>query len=77
MSRASSSKRRVGEGYAEVLAGDVLELVGFVEDDGSGFGQDACVGGVGCLLLDVEVGEEQVVVDDDEFRFPWLCGAWR
>ncbi len=28
----------VGEGDAEVLAGDVFELVGFVEDDGGGFG---------------------------------------
>ncbi len=40
--------------------------MGLVEDDGGGFGQDAGVGGVGGLLLDAEVGEEEVVVDDDD-----------
>ena len=32
----------------------------------AGFGEDAGVGGSGGLLLDGEVGEEEVVVDDDE-----------
>ena len=40
--------------------------MGLVEDDGCGFGEDAGVGGVGGLLLDAEVGEEEVVVDDDD-----------
>ena len=37
-----------------------------VKDDGAGFGEDSGVGGVGGLLLDGEVGEEEVVVDDDD-----------
>ena len=55
-----------GEADAEVVGGDLFELVGLVEDDGGGFGEDAGVGGVGGLLLDGEVGEEEVVVDDDD-----------
>ena len=55
-----------GEADAEVVGGDVFELVGLVEDDGGGFGEDAGVGGVGGLLLDGEIGEEEVVVDDDD-----------
>ena len=54
------------EADAEVVGGDLFELVGLVEDDGGGFGEDAGVGGVGGLLLDAEVGEEEVVVDDDD-----------
>ena len=66
VSRASSSKRAVREADAEVVGGDVFELVGLVEDDGAGVGEDAGVGGSAGLLLDGEVGEEEVVVDDDE-----------
>ena len=40
--------------------------MGLVEDDGGGFGEDAGVGRVGGLLLDGEVGEEEMVVDDDD-----------
>ena len=40
--------------------------MGLVEDHGGGLGQDAGVGGVGGLLLDAEIGEEEVVVDDDD-----------
>ena len=36
-------KALVGEADAEVVAGDLFELVGFVEDDGGGFGEDAGV----------------------------------
>ena len=50
----------------EVVGGYVFELVGLVEDDGGGLGQDAGVGCAGGLELDVEVGEEEVVIDDDE-----------
>ena len=62
-----------GEGDAEVLAGDVFEFVGLVEDDGGGFGEDAGVGGAGGLLLDGEVGEEEVVVDDDDVGLEGLA----
>ncbi len=54
------------EADAEVVGGDLFELVGLVEDDDGGFGEDACVGCAGGLLLDIEVGEEEVVVDDDD-----------
>ena len=66
-------KAGVGEGNAKVLAGDVFELVGFVEDDGGGFGQDAGVGRSGGLLFDGEVGEEEVVVDDDDVALKGLA----
>ena len=56
----------MGEADAEVVGGDVFELVSFVEEDGGGFGEDAGVGCIAGLLLDVEVGEEEVMVDDDE-----------
>ncbi len=54
MSRASSSKRALERSDAEVLAGDVFELVGFVEDYGRGFREDAGVGCARGLLLDGE-----------------------
>ena len=41
--------------------------MGFVEDDGGGFGEYACIGGVACLLFDIQVSEEEVMVDDDKF----------
>ena len=62
-----------GERDAEVLRGDVFELVGFVEDDDGGFGEDAGVGGSGGLLLDGKVGEEEVVIDDDEVGLEGLA----
>jgi hypothetical protein len=54
------------EADAEVVACDVLEFVRLVEEDGCGGGEDACVGGRASLQLDGHVGEEEVVVDDDE-----------
>ena len=63
----------VGEGDAEVVAGDVFQLVSFVEDDGGGFGEDAGVGSAAGLLLDAEVGEEKMVVDDDDVRLKRLA----
>ncbi len=62
-----------GEADAEVVGGDLFELVGFVEDDGGGFGEDAGVGCSGGLLLDGEVGEEEVVVDDDDVGLEGLA----
>ena len=43
--------------------------MGFVEDDGASLGKNAGVGSVAGLLLDGEVGEEEVVVDDDDVGF--------
>ena len=54
------------EADAEEVAGDVLQLVRLVEDDGAGGGQNACVGRRAGLQLDRHVGEEEVVVDDDD-----------
>jgi len=51
---------------AEEVAGDVLQLVRLVEDDGPGGGQNACIGRRAGLQLDRHVGEEEVVVDDDD-----------
>ncbi len=59
----------VGERAAEVLRGDLLKLVGFVEDDGGGFREDAGVGSVAGGEADGGVGEEEVVIDDDEVGF--------
>ena len=56
----------IRDGETEVGGRDFFKFVGFVEDHGGGFGQDAGVGRSGGLLLDGEVGEEQVVVDDDD-----------
>ena len=62
---------------AEVAGGDFFELVRLVEDDGRGLGQNAGVGRAGGLLLDGEVGEEEVVVDDDDVGLESACGASR
>ncbi len=43
--------------------------MGLVEDDDGSFREYAGVGCSGGLLLDGEVGEEEVVVDDDDFGF--------
>ncbi len=58
----------IAEANTEVVGGDLFELMGFVEDDGGGLGQNAGVGCIGGLLLDAEIGEEEVVVDDDNVR---------
>ncbi len=58
---------------AEVVAGDLFELVGLVEDDGGGGGQDAGIGYVARFEADGEVGEEEVVVDDDDLGLEGLA----
>ncbi len=63
----------VGDRDAEVAGGNVFELVSFVEDDAGGRGQDS---GVGSFLggeLDREVGEEEMVVDDDDVALGGLA----
>jgi len=56
----------VGERPTEVLRGDLFELVGFVEDDGRGFRENAGVGSVACSEADRSVGEKEMVIDDDQ-----------
>ena len=50
------------DGEAEVLAGDVFDFVRFVEDHGVVIGQDLPLVGA----ANGEIGEEEVVVDDDD-----------
>ena len=52
----------VADGHAEVLRGDVLELVRFVQDRGGAVGDDLAVR----ALPHGGIREQQVVVDDDE-----------
>ena len=59
----------IGERPAEVLRGNLFELVCFVEDDGGGFRKNAGVGRVACGEADRSVGEEEMVIDDDEVGF--------
>ena len=54
--------------YAEVLPGDVLHLVGFVENHGGIVGDDRAA----LVFLHREIGEEQMVIDDDQVAFAGL-----
>ncbi len=56
----------VADGDSKVVAGDVLQFVGFVEDDSSAVGEDSGVGRALGLEFDGEIGEKQVVIDDDD-----------
>ncbi len=56
----------VRETNAEVVGGDLLKLMGLIEDDGGGLRQDTGIWRADCLLLDAEIGEEQMVIDDDD-----------
>ena len=62
----------VADRDAEILAGHVFDLVGFVEHHGVILGQDAALV---VLVAQREVGEEQVVVDDDDVAFLRRAGA--
>ena len=53
----------VADGDAEILPGDVLDLVRFVEHHGVILRQDAACE---LFVLQRQVGEEQVVIDDDD-----------
>src|SRR5262249_33917271 len=50
----------------EVASGNILQFMGFVEDYGTDFRQDAGIRGVLGLLFDGEVGEEQVVINNND-----------
>ena len=57
---------QIGERAAEVLRGDLFKLVGLIEDDGGGFGEDAGVGRIAGREADRRVCKEEMVIDDDE-----------
>ncbi len=61
-------KAHVADREAEVARRHLFQLVRLVEDHGGGLGQNAGIGRAGGLALDGEVGEEEVVVDDDDVR---------
>ena len=52
----------VAHGEPEVLSGDILDVVRFIENHRPIFGNDAAV----FLFLHRQIGEEQMVVDDDQ-----------
>ncbi len=52
----------VADAHAEVFAGHVFDLVRFVEHHGGVFGNDAAE----IVVLHRQVGEEQVMIDDDD-----------
>ena len=66
-------KANVADRKAEVTGSHLFQLVRLVEDHRRGLGQNARVGRAGGLLLDGEVGEEEMVVDDDDVRFQRLA----
>ena len=61
------------EADAEVVGGNLFQLVRFVEDDHRCLGQNARIGRVRGLLLDAQIGEEEMVVDDDDVRLKRLA----
>jgi hypothetical protein len=54
-----------GDLAAEIIAGHRFDFVGFVENDGGVIGEDRAE----IVLADGEIGEEEMVIDDDEIGF--------
>ena len=59
----------IADRNAEIVAGNFFEFVGFIEDDGTALGKNAGIGSAVGFELDGEVGEEKMVVDDDDVAF--------
>src|SRR5438445_112053 len=57
---------RCADGDPEVASGNIFQFVRLVEDHNSGVGKDSGVGRALGLLLDSEVGEKQMMIDDDD-----------
>ena len=66
-------KADVADRESEVVRRNLFQFMRLVEDDRGSLGKDAGVGRAGGLLFDGEVGEEQVVVDDDDVRLESLA----
>ena len=58
-------KAVIGNLAAEIIAGHVFNFVGFVENYGGIFRKDAAE----VVLFQGQVGEKQMVIDDDEVGF--------
>ena len=54
-----------GNGHAEILPGDVLDFVRFIEDHGGVVGNDAAA----LVAFHRQIGEKQVMIDDDDVAF--------
>jgi hypothetical protein len=57
---------RIADGNSKIAASHVFQLVSFVENDRSGLRENAGIGSVFGLLLDRQIGEEKMVIDDDD-----------
>ena len=55
----------IGNLAPEVIAGHVFDFMGFVEDHGGVFREDAAE----IVVLEGQVGEKQMMIDDDEIGF--------
>src|SRR6266478_3086655 len=60
---------RVAKRNSEITSGDVFQFMRLVEDHRAYVRQDAGIGRVLCLLLDRQIGKEQMMVDDDDVAF--------
>ena len=65
-SRSRSSMRKIRNGHAEVIGGDVFQFVRLVEDHHAGIRQHSGIRRAIGSGLDRQVGAEQVMVDDDD-----------
>ena len=59
-------KARIADGNSKVASRNVFQFVRFVENHGADFRQDSGIGRIFGQLLDGEVGEKQMMVDDDD-----------
>ena len=57
---------QVANRNSKVVAGDFFQFVRFVENNGAALGKDAGVGRALGFEFDGEVGEEEVMIDDDD-----------
>src|SRR5438874_8097959 len=55
----------VADRNAEVIAGYFFQFVRLIEDDNSTVGEDAGIGRVLSFQFDGKVGEEEMMIDDD------------
>ena len=62
-------KSAVTDRNTKIASSNIFELVTFIEDHGPGLGQNSSIGRVLGLLLDREIGKEQVMIDDDDVAF--------
>ena len=56
----------IADRHPKVAAGHIFQFVSFVENDCTGLGKNARVGRIFRLLLDRQIGEEKMMVDDDD-----------